>query len=143
MLANVEAVRRGLPSLTAILSPDGEAGASIVVVIDSFARPRRRCARPTTSRTSCHVGHDRPAKGGSCVTATLRCCRTGDPPWLGTGWLHGAPLFTFAGMSFIFNPMKMGLCAAVHAKFDVDHWFDVVEQRQPMMAFNGPAMAES
>ena len=31
------------------------------------------------------------------------------PHWTGRGWLHGAPLFTFAGMSFIFNPMKMGL----------------------------------
>jgi len=46
----------------------------------------------------------------------------------GTGWLHGAPLFTFAGMSFIFNPMKMGLCALYMPKFDVDHWFDVVER---------------
>src|SRR5689334_10910714 len=31
------------------------------------------------------------------------------PHWSGRGWLHGAPLFTFAGMSFIYNPMKMGL----------------------------------
>jgi long-subunit acyl-CoA synthetase (AMP-forming) len=33
----------------------------------------------------------------------------GAPHWTERGWLHGAPLFTFAGMSFIFNPMKMGL----------------------------------
>ena len=25
------------------------------------------------------------------------------------GWLHGAPMFTFAGIAFIYNPMKMGL----------------------------------
>ena len=28
-------------------------------------------------------------------------------PWTDRGWLHGAPLFTFAGMSFIFNPMTV------------------------------------
>ena len=27
-------------------------------------------------------------------------------------------------------------------KFDVDHWFDVVERDQPMMIFLVPAMAE-
>ena len=32
-------------------------------------------------------------------------------------------------MSFIFNPMKMGLAGLYMPKFDVDHWFDVVEQR--------------
>ena len=58
------------------------------------------------------------------------------------GWLHGAPLFTFAGMSFIFNPMKMGLTGLYMPKFDVDHWFDVVERDQPMMIFLVPAMAE-
>src|SRR5262249_38136124 len=32
-----------------------------------------------------------------------------EPAWTGAGWLHGAPLFTFAGISFIYNPMKMGM----------------------------------
>ena len=64
------------------------------------------------------------------------------PNWSGAGWLHGAPLFTFAGMSFIFNPMKMGLCGLYMPKFDVDHWFDVVERDRPGMIFLVPAMAE-
>jgi acyl-CoA synthetase (AMP-forming)/AMP-acid ligase II len=64
------------------------------------------------------------------------------PHWSGRGWLHGAPLFTFAGMSFIYNPMKMGLFGLYMPKFDVDHWFDVVEREQPMMVFLVPAMAE-
>ena len=64
------------------------------------------------------------------------------PPWTDRGWLHGAPLFTFAGMSFIFNPMKMGLAGLYMPKFDVDHWFDVVERDKPMMIFLVPAMAE-
>jgi acyl-CoA synthetase (AMP-forming)/AMP-acid ligase II len=66
----------------------------------------------------------------------------GVPHWSGRGWLHGAPLFTFAGMSFIYNPMKMGLAGMYMPKFDVDHWFDVVEGDRPMMVFLVPAMAE-
>jgi acyl-CoA synthetase (AMP-forming)/AMP-acid ligase II len=64
------------------------------------------------------------------------------PAWTNLGWLHGAPLFTFAGMSFIFNPMKMGLAGLYMPKFDVDRWFDVVERDKPMMIFLVPAMAE-
>ena len=45
-------------------------------------------------------------------------------------------------MSFIYNPMKMGLTGLYMPKFDVDHWFDVVERDQPMMIFMVPAMAE-
>jgi acyl-CoA synthetase (AMP-forming)/AMP-acid ligase II len=66
----------------------------------------------------------------------------GVPQWTGRGWLHGAPLFTFAGISFIFNPMKMGLSGVYMSKFDVDKWFDVVENDKPMMIFFVPAMAE-
>ncbi len=66
----------------------------------------------------------------------------GVPQWTGLGWLHGAPLFTFAGMSFIYNPMKLGLVGLYMPKFDVDHWFDVVEREHPMMIFLVPAMAE-
>lgn len=64
------------------------------------------------------------------------------PRWTGAGWLHGAPLFTFAGMSFIYNPMKMGLTGLYMPRFDVDRWFDVVERERPMMVFMVPAMAE-
>ncbi len=66
----------------------------------------------------------------------------GAPHWSARGWLHGAPLFTFAGMSFIYNPMKLGMFGLYMPKFDVDHWFDVVERDQPMMIFLVPAMAE-
>jgi len=66
----------------------------------------------------------------------------GAPHWNARGWLHGAPLFTFAGMSFIFNPMKLGLFGLYMPKFEVDRWFDVVERDRPMMIFLVPAMAE-
>jgi len=31
-----------------------------------------------------------------------------DPMWSGGGWLHASPMFTFAGLAFVYNPMKLG-----------------------------------
>lgn len=65
-----------------------------------------------------------------------------EPPWTGAGWLHGAPLFTFAGISFIYNPMKMGMCGLYIPKFDAAEWLRIVGRERPSMAFLVPAMAE-
>jgi acyl-CoA synthetase (AMP-forming)/AMP-acid ligase II len=65
-----------------------------------------------------------------------------EPPWTGAGWLHGAPLFTFAGISFIYNPMKLGMVGLYLPKFDAGEWLRIVERERPTMAFLVPAMAE-
>jgi fatty-acyl-CoA synthase len=65
-----------------------------------------------------------------------------EPPWTGAGWLHGAPLFTFAGISFIYNPMKMGMRGLYQPKFDAGEWLRIVARERPTMAFLVPAMAE-
>ncbi|MCU1458316.1 MAG: hypothetical protein JWL73_2408 [Actinomycetia bacterium] len=62
--------------------------------------------------------------------------------WTNLGWMHGAPLFTFAGLSFIYNPMKMGLIGFYLPKFDATRWMELVEKERPPMAFLVPAMAE-
>ena len=31
------------------------------------------------------------------------------PRWSGDGWLHASPLFTFAGIASVYNPMKLGM----------------------------------
>jgi acyl-CoA synthetase (AMP-forming)/AMP-acid ligase II len=64
------------------------------------------------------------------------------PTWTGSYWLHGSPLFTFAGISFIYNPMKMGMTALYMPKFDAGQWLAVVEQERPGAAFIVPAMAQ-
>jgi acyl-CoA synthetase (AMP-forming)/AMP-acid ligase II len=65
-----------------------------------------------------------------------------EPQWSGGGWIHGAPMFTFAGIAFIYNPMKMGLHGAYLPKFDARRWMEIVEQERLPMAFLVPAMAE-
>ena len=64
------------------------------------------------------------------------------PNWTGDSWLHGAPLFTFAGIAFIYNPMKMGLTAIYLPKFDAGRWLEIVERDRPAMTLIVPAMAE-
>jgi acyl-CoA synthetase (AMP-forming)/AMP-acid ligase II len=64
------------------------------------------------------------------------------PEWSGSSWLHGSPLFTFAGISFIYNPMKMGMTALYLPKFDAGRWLAAVEEHRPGAAFIVPAMAQ-
>jgi acyl-CoA synthetase (AMP-forming)/AMP-acid ligase II len=65
-----------------------------------------------------------------------------EPSWTGAGWLHGAPMFTFAGIAFIYNPMKMGMVGYYLPKFDAGRWLEVVERERPTMTMLVPAMAE-
>ncbi len=66
----------------------------------------------------------------------------GEPPWSGAAWIHCSPLSSFAGITFIYNPMKMGMQGTYLPRFDVDAWLDAVEQRRPTCAFLVPAMAQ-
>jgi acyl-CoA synthetase (AMP-forming)/AMP-acid ligase II len=66
----------------------------------------------------------------------------GLPRWGRAGWLHSSPMFTFAGIASTHNPMKLGMPLLYLPRFDVERWFDVVEQRRPRATFLVPAMAE-
>ena len=66
----------------------------------------------------------------------------GEPRWTGQTWLHCSPLFTFAGISFVYNPMKMGMGVDFLPRFEVNAWIDAVEQRRPSCAFLVPAMVQ-
>ena len=66
----------------------------------------------------------------------------GLPRWTGKGWLHASPMFTFAGIASTYNPMKLGMRLLYLPRFDVDRWFDAVEERRPQATFVVPAMVE-
>ncbi|MBO0691430.1 MAG: acyl--CoA ligase [Acidimicrobiaceae bacterium] len=67
---------------------------------------------------------------------------TGVPTWSGAGWLTCSPLFTFAGITFVYNPMKLGMTALYLPRFDPAAWIAAVEEHHPAMVFLVPAMAE-
>jgi long-chain acyl-CoA synthetase len=63
------------------------------------------------------------------------------PSWSGGGWFHASPMFTFAGMAFVYTPMKLGLRGIYQPKFDAGRWLEVVEAERPVAVFLVPAMA--
>ena len=63
------------------------------------------------------------------------------PHWRGTGWLTATPAFTFAGLGFIYNPMKAGMTVLYLPRFDAGRWLEIVERERPVIAFVVPAMA--
>jgi acyl-CoA synthetase (AMP-forming)/AMP-acid ligase II len=65
-----------------------------------------------------------------------------EPHWTGGGWLHGAPMFTFAGIAFVYNPMKMGLTGFYQPKFDAGRWLRYVEVERPTHTMLVPSFAE-
>ncbi len=40
------------------------------------------------------------------------------PSYSGHCWLHASPLFTFAGLGFVYTPMQLGLCGVYQPRFD-------------------------
>jgi acyl-CoA synthetase (AMP-forming)/AMP-acid ligase II len=64
-----------------------------------------------------------------------------EPNWTGGGWLHSSPMFTFAGISLVYTPMKFGLQVIYMPRFDADRWLRVVEEDAPVSVFLVPAMA--
>lgn len=81
-------------------------------------------------------------KGIAVRHRSLHILPNAEVRWTDDAWLHGSPLFTFAGISFVYNPMKMGMSALYLPRFDAGRWIDVVEARRPTMAFIVPAMAQ-
>ena len=63
------------------------------------------------------------------------------PSWTGGGWFHASPMFTFAGIAFVYTPMKLGLRGIYQPKFDAARWLAVVEAERPVAVFLVPAMA--
>ena len=60
------------------------------------------------------------------------------PEWQGTGWLTASPVFTFAGLGFIHNPMKAGMVVLHLPTFDAGRWLEIVERERPAVRLRGP-----
>jgi acyl-CoA synthetase (AMP-forming)/AMP-acid ligase II len=63
------------------------------------------------------------------------------PMWSGDGWLHASPMFTFAGIAFVYTPMKLGMRGIYQPRFDAERWIELVEAERPSAVFLVPAMA--
>jgi acyl-CoA synthetase (AMP-forming)/AMP-acid ligase II len=63
------------------------------------------------------------------------------PSYSGHCWLHASPLFTFAGVGFVYTPMQLGLCGVYQPHFDAGRWLEVVEELRPQLVFLVPSMA--
>jgi acyl-CoA synthetase (AMP-forming)/AMP-acid ligase II len=63
------------------------------------------------------------------------------PSWSGGGWFHASPMFTFAGIAFVYTPMKLGLRGVYQPKFEAARWLAAVEVERPVAVFLVPAMA--
>jgi acyl-CoA synthetase (AMP-forming)/AMP-acid ligase II len=66
---------------------------------------------------------------------------SGPPAWNGQYWFHATPVFTFAGLSFIYTPMRLGMTGLYLPKFDAGRWLETVEKERPAMCFLVPATA--
>ncbi|MGN6474040.1 MAG: class I adenylate-forming enzyme family protein [Mycobacteriales bacterium] len=67
---------------------------------------------------------------------------TAEPQWTGRPWLHACPMFTFSGMTFVYQPMRMGMYTLYLPKFDTGEWLRLVESEQPKCVFLVPSMVE-
>ena len=81
-------------------------------------------------------------KGIAARHSNVAMIPNNEPHWTGDGWLHGAPMFTFAGIAFIYNPMKLGLTGCYQPKFDAGTWLRYVEEHRPSWCMLVPAFAE-
>ena len=145
------AARRSVPSLGLVVSTDGDGGAARPVpgvvpwesVAANDAGDFQVDLEPDDLADIMYTsGTTGSPKGVVVRHRNASLLPNSDPPWTGTAWLHGSPLFTFAGISFVYNPMKLGKSAFFLPRFDAGRWLEVVATERPEAVFIVPAMAQ-
>jgi len=138
--------RSDLPDLRVIVTTGASAGDGVVGFDDATDPDDSPIQVPLSGEDMADVmytsGTTGRPKGVVVRHGNIAMMPNGLPRWTGKGWLHSSPMFTFAGIASVYNPMKLGMRLLYLPKFDVDAWFDIVEQRRPAATFLVPAMAE-
>ncbi|HWB67503.1 MAG TPA: class I adenylate-forming enzyme family protein [Mycobacteriales bacterium] len=65
-----------------------------------------------------------------------------EPAWSGRVWVHASPMFTMSGLTFVYQPMRMGMRTVYQPKFDTRQFHQLVRDYQPQACFLVPAMIE-
>jgi long-chain acyl-CoA synthetase len=81
-------------------------------------------------------------KGVAVRHANAATVPNGPPVWSGSLWLHASPLTTFAGLAFVYAPMKLGMTCVYQPRFDADEWLEFVGSEHPDAVFLVPAMVQ-
>ncbi|MFZ4584141.1 MAG: class I adenylate-forming enzyme family protein [Acidimicrobiia bacterium] len=145
MLATAASVRAAIPSCALLASTGATDGRAVTwdelfdSDISTFQVPRSLDDLADIIYTSGTTGTP---KGVAVRHRNVAMIPNWNVKWTGGGWLHGAPLFTFAGIAFVYNPMKMGLRGLYMPKFDAGQWLETVERERPGWGFLVPAMCE-
>jgi acyl-CoA synthetase (AMP-forming)/AMP-acid ligase II len=137
---NLVPVRQQLPSVTTVVEVD--TGGLEAAMSEDDSPFQEQVGEDDLADIMYTSGTTGVPKGIAVRHANLHILPNGEPEWTGAEWIHSSPLFTFAGISFIYNPMKMGMACNYMPRFDAERWLDTVEQRRPTMAFLVPAMAQ-
>src|ERR1035437_8886564 len=81
-----------------------------------------------------------PPRGGAGRHPNASAVPNSVPSWGGSLWLHASPLATFAGVSFVYSPMKLGMTSVYQPHFDPGQWLGFVETEAPLAVFLVPAI---
>ena len=144
LLSNAQAVAAQLPSLRVVCAGAGEPGVApweelVADDADEYQVPVEPTDLADVMYTSGTTGLPKAIAVRHRTVATVR---NNEPQWTGDGWLHGAPMFTFAGITFIYNPMKLGCTGFYQPRFDAGNWLRYVQELRPTRCMLVPAFAE-
>lgn len=145
LLAHLEHVRADLPSLHHVIDVDGGAPGTLAwdevlsADDDDLQVPVAEGDLADIMYTSGTTGTP---KGVAVRHRNVALLPNGEVPWSANGWLHSSPPYTFAGIAFLYNPMKLGMAGFFQPRFDAGRWLEHVERWRPTCTFLVPAMAQ-